>query len=203
MKEEIHIYQLDAPIRIDKYLTNKFSTKSRTYIKNCLLDGSIRVNHEIVRPSYKLNKGDTISVLWPPVGKTTDDLEPVNIPLDILYEDNDIVCINKPAGLVVHPGAGNKTNTLANGLKYHFNQLSDINGNIRPGIVHRLDKNTSGVIIVAKTNEAHFQLGKQFQNRTIKKRYKAVTWGEWKNKTGILKGSIARRKSDPTIYGVF
>ena len=119
-----------------------------------------------------------------------------------LFEDEEIVIINKPAGLVVHPGTGITTGTLVNGLVDHFNSLSDLNGQIRPGIVHRLDANTSGIMIIAKTNMAHANLANQFLNRQIKKKYTALTWGLWTENTGEIDQPIARKKKDPTSYTV-
>jgi len=122
--------------------------------------------------------------------------------LDILYEDEQIAVINKPAGLVVHPGVGNATGTLAHGLLHHFQALSDLNGAVRPGIVHRLDKDTSGIILIAKTNQAHAHLADQFQNREVKKEYSGLTWGIWPETEGEINKSIGRRKKDPMIYSV-
>jgi 23S rRNA pseudouridine1911/1915/1917 synthase len=130
------------------------------------------------------------------------NLIPEKMDLDILFEDEEIVIINKPAGLVVHPGTGNTTGTLVNGLVDHFNNLSDLNGQIRPGLVHRLDANTSGIMVIAKTNLAHANLADQFLNRQVKKKYTALTWGIWTENTGEIDQPIARKKKDPTSYTV-
>jgi 23S rRNA pseudouridine1911/1915/1917 synthase len=130
------------------------------------------------------------------------NLIPEKMDLDILFEDEEIVIINKPAGLVVHPGTGITTGTLVNGLVDHFNSLSDLNGQIRPGLVHRLDANTSGIMVIAKTNMAHANLADQFLNRQVKKKYTALTWGLWTENTGEINQPIARKKKDPTSYTV-
>ena len=130
----------------------------------------------------------------------SDFVEPQDIPVDIIFEDDDIIVINKQAGMTVHPGIGNNDGTLANAVSYHCTQLSDINGPIRPGIVHRLDKDTSGIIIVAKTNFAHMKLAEQFANRLVKKVYYGITWGTWKDKEGLINQSIARKRTDPTSF---
>ena len=129
-------------------------------------------------------------------------MTPQEIPLEILYEDEFFIAINKQAGLVVHPGNGNNTGTLANGLVHYFNKLSDLNGFSRPGIIHRLDKDTSGVILIAKDNNAHRKLASQFENRTIKKEYFAITWGVWNETKGIINNAIKRKRADPTSYQI-
>jgi len=197
-----HIYEMEKSIRLDKYLATLFPEISRTRIKNSIKTGNVLVNGSSTKPSYLLCENDEIKYEFILEKIKQEQMDPVEMELNILYEDNDIICINKPAGLVVHPGAGNYTNTLANGLLHHFKSLSNVNGISRPGIVHRLDKNTSGVILIAKSNIAHHHLANQFQNRTINKIYKAVTWGEWKEPEGILNGNISRKKSDPTTYTV-
>ena len=202
MKKGVINYDLELSIRLDKYLSDQFSDLSRTRIKSAIKKGSVFVNGESEKPSYLLVQNDVIKYEFLVEIKVTEVMEAVEMDLDILYEDDAIICLNKPAGLVVHPGAGNKTNTLANGLLSHFRSLSNVNGDHRPGIVHRLDKDTTGVMIVAKTNEAHYHLANQFQNRSVEKTYQAVTWGEWKTLEGVLSGAISRKKSDPTTFTV-
>ena len=138
----------------------------------------------------------------PPDDPSSYDLYPESMDLDILYEDEQIAVSNKPSGLVVHPGVGNATGTLAHGLLHHFKALSDLNGAVRPGIVHRLDKDTSGIILIAKTNQAHAHLANQFQNREVKKEYSGLTWGIWPETEGEINKAIGRRKKDPTTYSV-
>ena len=202
MNNGFHIYEMEESIRLDKYLATLFPELSRTRIKNSIKSGNVLVNNSSAKPSYLLCVNDEIKFEFIVENEQQVHMESFEMELNILYEDNDIICINKPPGLVVHPGAGNHTNTLANGLIHHFDSLSNVNGITRPGIVHRLDKNTSGVILIAKSNLAHHHLANQFQDRTIQKIYQAVTWGEWKESEGILDGNIARKKSDPTTYTI-
>lgn len=133
---------------------------------------------------------------------TTKKLIPEDLDLNILYEDESIIVINKPAGLIVHPGVGAKNSTLAHGLAYHFKNLSDLNGDLRPGIVHRLDKDTSGVMVVAKTNDAHAFLANQFKTRKVKKKYIGLTWGLWNDEEGEIDQPLSRDRKDPTKYKI-
>ena len=165
-------------------------------------DGLVMVDGGIRRSSYKLTGGETVSLYFEETQKKQDHLIPESIPLDIVYEDEAIIGINKSAGLVVHPGVGNRTGTLVNGLIYHFQTLSTLNGELRPGIVHRLDKDTSGVMIIAKTDTAHADLSKQFETKIVQKQYIGITWGLWKEKGGRIETKISRKKSDPTLFEV-
>ncbi|MBT6940530.1 MAG: RluA family pseudouridine synthase, partial [Candidatus Marinimicrobia bacterium] len=151
MNNGFHIYEMEESIRLDKYLATLFPELSRTRIKNSIKSGNVLVNNSSAKPSYLLCVNDEIKFEFIVENEQQVHMESVEMELNILYEDNDIICINKPPGLVVHPGAGNHTNTLANGLIHHFDSLSNVNGITRPGIVHRLDKNTSGVILIAKS----------------------------------------------------
>ena len=160
--------------RLDVYLANELS-ESRSNISNNINSGNILVNDKIVKCGYKLKIGDVISVTLE--NKVTSVVSE-DIKLDIYYEDDDIIVVNKPSGMVVHPGAGNKTGTLVNALLYHTNgKLSDINGEVRPGIVHRIDKDTSGLLLVSKTNHAHQILSDDFKNKRIKRKYIALVEG--------------------------
>lgn len=165
-------------------------------------DGFVKVDGENRRSSYKLTGGETVSLYIEDTQNEQDHLIPESIPLDIVYEDETIIGINKPAGLVVHPGIGNRTGTLVNGLIYHFQTLSTLNGELRPGIVHRLDKDTSGVMIIAKTDTAHADLSKQFETKTVQKKYVGITWGLWHEKGGRIETKLLRKKSDPTLFEV-
>ena len=147
-----------------------------------------------------LQNGDTIDISIETKRSKSDGLIPENIDLNVLYEDENIIAIDKPSGIVMHPGVKNESGTLANGLVYHFENLSNINGLNRQGIVHRLDADTSGIVLIAKTNESHVWLAEQFKNRTIKKVYYAITWGKWKLKYGKIEGNMIRKKSDPTCF---
>jgi len=189
-------------IRLDKFLSNHISNLSRTQIKQIILDGFVHVNESLVKPSVILDGSEEITYSIPQSNFDIDILEPENLNLDILYEDNYLIAINKPAGLIMHPGAGHSNGTLANGLIYHFKQLSDCNGFLRPGIVHRLDKETSGVVLIAKDNSTHSLLSSQFEKREIKKEYFGITWGKWYVKEGEIKDNIKRKRSDPTSYKI-
>src|SRR3989339_224079 len=176
--------------RIDKFLSFHNSTLSRSFIQRLIDKGSITVSGKAVKSSYKLRSGDYIKIEIPELEPLSVKPEP--IPLDIVYEDESVIVINKPAGMVVHPAAGNYSGTLVNALLYHCRDLSGIGGVLRPGIVHRLDKDTSGVIIAAKSDEAHKALSRQFKNRTIKKIYLALVKGIVKEDSGVIDVPIGR-----------
>ena len=199
MKNDILIVDKSG-IRLDKFLADTISELSRSQIQKYIKSGEIKVNGEIQPAKYRLNINDKIQIDISEEISDNDFVEPQNIPIEIIFEDDDIIVINKSAGLTVHPGTGNKDGTLANALAFHFKELSDINGHIRPGIVHRLDKDTSGLIIVAKTNYAHMKLAEQFANRIVKKVYFGITWGHWKEQTGLIDQPIARKRTDTTAF---
>ena len=185
-------------IRLDIFLLDYLENISRSKIKKLINEGLVKVDDFIVKPSYKLKGRENISVNYADFLDNQFQLDKQDIPLDIIYEDEHLLAINKKSGLVVHPGSGNKNGTLLNGLLFHFENLSNLHSS-RPGIVHRLDKNTSGIILVAKTDQSHFSLGEQFASRTIKKHYRAIVWG----KTlldGTIEGYIARSKKYRTKY---
>ena len=188
--------------RLDKFLSTILSDLSRTQIQKMIKDGLVLVDGQPSKAGWKLNGRETIVYTIPEIEPEIEHIEPENIPLDVLFEDDDIIAINKPPGLVVHPGVGQKSGTLVHALTYHFSQLSNVNGQLRPGIVHRLDQNTSGVILVAKNNQAHADLASQFEQRKIQKEYTGFTWGNWTAPNGIIDGSIKRKRSDPTAYEV-
>jgi len=187
-------------IRLDKFLADKMDELSRTQLQKYIKNGDITVNGEIKSVNYRLNVDDKIRIEIQNDIPDNDFVEPQKIPIDIIFEDDDIIIINKQAGLTVHPGTGNKDGTLANAISFHCEQLSDINGTIRPGIVHRLDKDTSGIIIIAKTNFAHMKLAEQFASRLVKKIYYGITWGNWKEREGVIDQPIARKRTDPTSF---
>ena len=176
-------------IRIDKYLTDKLAF-SRSCIAKMLQDGSILVNQKQVKPSYIVSLNDQIEIVKE--YKKESDLKPEEMPLDIVYEDDDIMVINKPSGVVVHPGAGNSFNTLANGLLYYTQNLSDVNGEKRPGIVHRLDKDTSGLMLVAKNNKAHEILSEDFKVHAVKREYVALLCGVLPHNEAKIDAPIGR-----------
>jgi 23S rRNA pseudouridine1911/1915/1917 synthase len=167
---------------------------TRTKVQRAIRDGAVLVDGKRVRPSHQVSPGETIHVelrrAAPP------DLLPENIPLSIVYEDADVLVVNKPAGMVVHPAYGNYTGTLVNALLYHCNSLSSERDPARPGIVHRLDKDTSGLLVVAKNDAAHAQLARQFFRRTIEREYQAIVWGLFRERSGIIEAQLGRSKSD-------
>ena len=181
--------------RLDIYLSDLLKNESRTKIKSYIKNSSIYVNGESKKPSYLLQNGDKIDISIKTEKSKSDGLIAENIDLKVLYEDENIIAIDKPSGIVMHPGVKNESGTLANGLLYHFENLSNINGLDRQGIVHRLDADTSGIVLIAKSNESHIWLAEQFKNRTIKKVYYAITWGKWKLKSGKIEGNLIRKKS--------
>ena len=189
-------------IRLDHFLVSRTTSLSRTKIQSLIRSGNVLVNGHKCKTGYLLELNDMVHMNIPEIDNCEDQLVPENQNLDIIFEDEYLIAVNKPAGLVVHPGIGISSNTLANGLKYHFNKLSDIGGMLRPGIVHRLDKNTSGVLLVAKTNEVHTFLASQFRERSIEKKYFALTWGIWSEKKGIIQEPLSRNRKDPRNYQV-
>ncbi|MCU0843996.1 MAG: RluA family pseudouridine synthase [Spirochaetes bacterium] len=177
--------------RIDRFLSQSLEMElSRSLIQNLLRHGHITVNGEHVRPNYRLKTDDAVSITFPEPEKL--DLEPQDIPLDILYEDGHLAVINKPAGLVVHPGPGNRDGTLVNALLHHLRDLSSIGGVERPGIVHRLDKDTAGVMVIAKTDQAHRFLSEAFAGRNVVKRYLTVSAGKPQAEHMIIDSPIGR-----------
>ena len=176
-------------IRLDSFLASQLKDYSRTHLKNLINSGNVLVNNKNVKPHYTLRKDDEVSISFP--DKVESSLLGEDIPLDIIYEDKDVIVLNKPAGLVVHPGAGNDKSTLVNALLNHTKDLSDINPE-RPGIVHRLDMETSGVMVVAKNNFTHLELAKQFKDHSIKRRYIALVKGLIDFKEGIVDVPIDR-----------
>ena len=180
-------------IRLDLFLIKYIKDISRNKIQKLINNGFVKVDDYIVKPSFKL-KGNENIIIEEEITEKPHDIIKENIPIDILYEDDDLVVINKPAGLVVHPGAGNYSGTLLNGLLYHFDKLS-LKDSIRPGIVHRLDKYTSGVILVAKTDKTHYNLSEQFANRKIKKIYRAIVWGDISD-SGEIESFIKRDRTN-------
>ncbi len=161
--------------RIDQFLTSRMAHLSRAAVQRLIDDGLVTVNGKTTKASYKLKGGDAVDMMAPP--EPVNELVPEDIPLDVVYEDEHLLAINKQADLVVHPARGRWTGTLVNGLVFYGKQWSTLNGNWRPGILHRLDRNTTGVMLVAKSDEAHWRVARQFENRTIRKTYVAVVHG--------------------------
>lgn len=183
-----------SDIRLDIFLSDKFESCTRSYIKTLIENNRILVNGKVVKAGYKLKLNDVVEIDFPPVEKIST--EPQNIPLDIVYEDADLLVVNKPQGMVVHPAPGNYTGTLVNALLYHCgDSLSAINGVVRPGIVHRIDKDTSGLLVVAKNNAAHIALSEQIKERKAVRRYYALLNGVIKE-DGAVNKPIARHPQD-------
>ncbi len=176
--------------RIDLFLSQCCDGFSRTQIRQAVQAGAAEVDGRVVRPSVKLRAEQRIRFLMPL--PPTDDTVPENIPLDVLYEDDGLVVVNKPAGMVVHPARGNWTGTLTSALAFRFQSLSDVGGPTRPGIVHRLDRDTSGVIVVAKTNAVHIHLADQFHDRLVEKEYFAITAGRLDRDRDVIDAPIGR-----------
>nr|WP_296955649.1 RluA family pseudouridine synthase [uncultured Mediterraneibacter sp.] len=181
--------------RIDKFLGGTLEGLSRSYIQKLLKEGNITVDSKAVKANYKLSEGDQIEVLIP--DPEILDVLPEDIPLDILYEDDDILIVNKPKGMVVHPAPGHPNHTLVNAVMYHCGaNLSGINGVIRPGIVHRIDQNTTGSLLVCKNDHAHQILAEQLKEHSITRRYHAIVHGNLKADTGTVNASIGRHPTD-------
>lgn len=179
--------------RIDKVLAHQFNQFSRSHLQKWIEDGNVRVNGQPVKPKYKLAVGDQV-VIEPEVPQKVD-LTPEKIPLDIVYEDDDVIVVNKPQGMVVHPAPGHPDHTLVNALLYH-SPLSTINGEFRPGIVHRIDKDTSGLLMVAKNDLAHRSLAAQLKAKTNQREYVALVHGVIKQDAGTIDAPIGRSKKD-------
>jgi 23S rRNA pseudouridine1911/1915/1917 synthase len=188
------IIAAQSGIRLDKFIHSQYPNFSRSYIQNLILKGNIVVNNNQVKTGYKIKKNDLILVDIPTPEPSI--IKPENIPLNLVYEDDYLLVINKPAGLVVHPGAGNYSGTLVNALLYHCKKLSGMNGVLRPGIVHRLDKNTSGIMVIAKDDTTHVSLARQFEKREIVRTYFTLVWGAPENETGIIETLINRSRRD-------
>ncbi len=189
------VENISNDIRIDKWICEQNQEISRSMLQKLLKENQVTVNGKPVSKSYKLNNGDEISLEIPEPVEL--DVLPENIPIEIVYEDDDLLVVNKPKGMVVHPAAGNYNGTLVNALLYHCKgRLSSINGVIRPGIVHRIDKNTSGLLIVAKNDKAHAGLAEQIKAHTFTREYQAVVCGRLKEDNGIIEAPIGRHSVD-------
>lgn len=190
------------PLRVDRFLMDRLNQISRNKIQRIAKGGGLSVNDECVKSNYKVKADDTVVVSLPHE-KEQIEILPENIPLDIVFEDDDVLVINKPAGLVVHPGYGNHTGTLVNALAFHFKNLPVREEPDRPGIVHRLDKGTTGLMVVAKSDIAMTNLAKQFFDRTSQRHYWALIWGEPDPLEGIIEGNIGRSLKDRKVMTVF
>ena len=172
---EFLVADAEAGSRLDVFLAGKCPTRSRVQLRRAITEGAVSVDGQHAKPAYRLNPGQRITLVLPDLPRETPAPEPM--ALDILYEDDDLAVVNKPPGLVVHPSRGHLGGTLVNALAYHFQQLSGVGGACRPGVVHRLDRDTSGILVVAKTDAAHMELAAQWEKRTIEKEYFALVVG--------------------------
>ena len=192
-----------ALLRIDKFLMNRVENASRNRIQHAVAAGTVLVNGQPIKASYKVKPLDTISVVLPHPPRDTE-IYPENIPLDIPYEDEELLVVNKPAGMVVHPGFNNYTGTLVNALAYHFSSLPQLPGNDgRPGLVHRIDKDTSGLLVVGKSEWALTYLAKQFFDHSIVRKYIALVWGDIVEDDGTVTGYIGRSLKDRRVMAVY
>jgi len=196
---KIIIDEKDSGIRIDLFLAEYFPDSTRSYFTRHIKHANILVNNSKVKPGYILQPDDLIELQ---IVELPTNLTPVKMDLNIVFEDDDILVINKPAGLTVHPGKGTEGDTLVNGLLYYTQKLALKNSSDRPGIVHRLDKNTSGLLVVAKNDKAHFALRKQFDTKTISRTYWSMVWGVPKESEGTIHTYIDRSRKDPTKMAV-
>ena len=187
--------------RLDAFVLSNMPQLSRSHIKNLIDDGKITVGGKLLKAGYKVKQNDDVLV---EVNEPKElSIKPENIPLNIVYEDDDLAVINKTKGLVVHPANGNENGTLVNALLYHLKNLSGINGVIRPGIVHRLDKDTSGLLIVAKNDKSHTNLAKQIETKSCHRFYKALCYGNFKQDSGVIKTGFGRSLKDRKQMAVY
>lgn len=190
-------------LRIDKYLSARMEKTSRTRIQDAANAGNILVNNIAVKPNYKVKPGDVVQIVLPNPPREIE-LIPEDIPINIVYEDDDVLVVNKEPGMVVHPAYGNYTGTLVNALMYHFRDLPLFSsGELRPGLVHRIDKNTSGILVIAKNELALNRLSRQFFERTTDRRYQALVWGTPDPAEGTITGNVGRNIRDRKIMQVF
>ncbi|WP_114782222.1 RluA family pseudouridine synthase [Botryobacter ruber] len=192
-----------ALLRVDKFLMDRLPNVTRNKLQNAIRTESIQVNQKPVKVSYKVKPSDIITITLPEPPRDTD-VVPEDIPLNIVYEDDELLLVNKPAGMVVHPAYNNWTGTLVNGLTYHLQNLPTTrNGAGRPGLVHRIDKDTSGLLVIAKTEYSMAYLAKQFYDHTIERTYYALVWGVPKESTGTIVGHVGRSPKDRRVMTVY
>lgn len=193
--EELYFTADESGVRVDKLLTEVMSESSRSYIQKLISNGSVTVNEKEIRPNYKVSQGDQIKVCLPE--PEVLNVQPENIPLEVLFEDSDILIVNKPKGMVVHPAPGHYSNTLVNAVMYHCrDNLSGINGVLRPGIVHRIDKDTTGSLLICKNDSSHRKLAEQLKNHDITRKYHAIVHGNIKTDYGTIDKPIGRHPTD-------
>ena len=190
------------PLRVDKFLLNFVEFSTRNKIQQAIKAGNVKVNDAIVKASHKVKANDVVTIVYD-YPQEKHELAPQDIPLNITYEDDSILIVNKDAGMVVHPGFGNYDGTLVNALAFHFQSLPNMGDEDRPGLVHRIDKNTSGILVIAKTEIAMNDLAKKFADRVLNRKYIALVWGDMKEDEGTITGNIGRSLKNRKIMNVF
>ncbi len=196
-------------IRLDKFITDRLSHRSRNKVQNAIRAGSVKVDEQEVKPNYRVKPGNVITIVLPKSLEEVYDIAPQNIPLDIVYEDQDVLIVNKPYNLAVHPGVGIPNGTLVNAVAWHLQAqlealpVKDGNESYRAGIVHRIDKDTTGLMVVAKNDFAMTHLANQFFHHTMERRYYALVWGDVKGNEGTVRGNIGRNPNDRRLFMVF
>lgn len=194
-KHNLEVEEIWAEKRLDQYLSEVFPEQSRSFFQKIIKDGFVTVNAIIQKTNYRLKPGDAVVVEIPDPVPT--QIKPENIPLDILYEDDDLLIVNKPKGMVVHPAIGHYSGTLVNAVMYHCkDSLSGINGEIRPGIVHRIDKDTTGSLIICKNDEVHLKIAAQIKEHSVTRKYVGIVAGNVKEENGTIEGAIGRHPTD-------
>ena len=185
----------ESGIRIDRFLSDNYPDLSRSFLQKLIREGLVLVNNTSIKANYKVQSGDYVRIQLPDLSEP--DILPEDIPLDILYEDEDVLVVNKPKGMVVHPSGGHTSGTLVNAVLFHCKEhLSGINGVMRPGIVHRIDKDTTGALLVCKNDAAHHSIAEQLKEHTIKRRYRAIVQGNIREDEGTVEGAIGRHPTD-------
>ena len=190
------------PLRVDRFLLNFIEFATRNKIQQSIKSGNVKVNNLVVKSNYKVKSNDVVTVVFN-YPKIKNELIPQNIPLNITYEDDDFLIVNKSAGMVVHPGFGNRDGTLVNALAFHAESLPNMGEEDRPGLVHRIDKNTSGILVVAKNEMSMNSLAKKFSERDLDRKYIALVWGNLKDNNGTITGNIGRNLKNRKIMNVF
>lgn len=201
MKQAYPVTAAEAGQRLDVFVTTRVGFLTRSQVRRLIDAGSIRVGGEIVKAGYRLKPGEEVKIDYEP-SRPSSNLEPENMPLNLIYADEHIIVINKPSGLIVHPGAGRLGGTLVNALLYHFPEVATVGSVERPGIVHRLDGETSGVMVVARSALAYRSLQRQFKNREVDKTYIAIVWGNFSQKGGKIEWGIGRHPHDRQRFSV-
>ena len=201
MQNKFEVLSEDHGKRLDAFVLQNLPELSRSHIKNMIDDGKITLDGKTIKAGQSIKQGQCVDIEFDEPKEL--DVTPENIDIDIVYQDDDLAVINKPQGLVVHPANGNESGTLVNALLYHLKDLSDINGVIRPGIVHRLDKNTSGLLIIAKNDKAHINLAKQIETKSCHRYYQAICVGNIKQDNGIIKTGFGRSPKDRKQMAVY